>query len=54
MIIESCNSYENGKNKIEHIKKTRRSRKYILKKTKTAKLGLNFEKIGLLIGNMIE
>jgi len=32
MIIESCNSYQDGANKIEQIKKTRRSRKYALKK----------------------
>jgi hypothetical protein len=52
MIIESCNSYEDGKDKIEKIKKTRKSRKYALKKTKAAKLGLNFEKITGLTGNM--
>ena len=53
MIIESCDSYEGGTNKIEQIKKARRSRKYVLKKTKAAKLGLNFEKIGLIAGNML-
>lgn len=53
MIIESCNSYEDGKNKIEQIKKTRRSRKYTLKKTKVAKSGLNFKKIGNIAGNML-
>ena len=53
MIIESCNSYQDGTNKIEQIKKTRRSRKYVLKKAKTVKLGLNFEKISLVAGNML-
>ena len=53
MIIESCNSYQDGTNKIEQIKKARRSRKYVLKKTKTIKLGLDFEKITGLTGNMI-
>ena len=53
MIIESCNSYQDGTNKIEQINKTRRSRKYVLKKTKAAKLGLNFEKISLVAGNML-
>jgi hypothetical protein len=53
LIIESCNSYEDAANKIEQIKKIRRRRKYILKKTKAAKLGLNFEKIGLVVGNMV-
>ena len=52
MIIESCNSYQDGADKIEKIKKIRRSRKYTLKKTKAAKLGLNFEKIAGLTGNM--
>ena len=50
--IEHCDSYEDGTNRIERIKKTRRSRKYVLKKTKAAKLGLNFEKITGLTGNM--
>ena len=50
--IEHCDSYEDGTNRIERIKKTRRSRKYVLKKTKAAKLGLNFEKIAGLTGNM--
>ena len=45
-------SYPTGINKIEQIKKARRSRKYVLKKTKAAKLGLNFEKITGLTGNM--
>jgi hypothetical protein len=31
IIIESCNSYQDGANKIEQIKKARRSRKYVLK-----------------------
>ena len=53
MVIESCNSYQDGTDKIDQIKKTRRSRKYVLKKAKTVKLGLNFEKIGLLAGNMV-
>ena len=53
MIIEACESYEEGKNKIERIKKTRKSRKYILKKRKSVKLGLNYEKIGLFVGNMV-
>ena len=53
MIIQSCDSYQDAANKIEEIKKTRRSRKYILKKTIAAKLGLNFEKIGLVVGNMV-
>ena len=53
MIIKSCNSYEDGKSKIEQIKKTRRSRKYTLKKTKASKLGLNFKKISELAGNML-
>ena len=53
MIIQSCDSYQDGANKIEQIKKIRRSRKYILKKTIAAKLGLNFEKIGLIVGNMV-
>ena len=53
MSIESCFSYEDGQNKIEKIKKIRRSRKYVLKKVKTEKLGLNFEKIGLIVGNMV-
>ena len=53
MIIESCNSYQDGTDKIEQIKKTRRSRKYVLKKAKTVKLGLNFEKISLVAGNML-
>lgn len=53
MIIESCDSYESGINKIEQIKKARRSRKYVLKKTKAAKLGLNFEKISKIAGNML-
>ena len=53
MIIESCNSYQDGTNKIEQIKKARRSRKYVLKKTKAAKLGLNFEKISKIAGNML-
>ena len=53
MIIESCHSYQDGTNKIEQIKKARRSRKYTLKKTKAAKLGLNFKKISLVAGNML-
>jgi hypothetical protein len=53
MIIESCNSYQDGRYKIEKIKKIRRSRKYTLKKTKAAKLGLNFEKISKIAGNMV-
>ena len=53
MIIESCNSYQDGTDKIEQIKKTRRSRKYVLKKAKTVKLGLNCEKISLVAGNML-
>lgn len=53
MIIESCNSYQDGTDKIDQIKKTRRSRKYVLKKAKTVKLGLNFEKISLVAGNML-
>ena len=53
MIIESCDSYQDSTDKIEQIKKTRRSRKYVLKKTKVTKLGLNFEKIGLVAGNMV-
>lgn len=53
MIIESCNSYQDGTNKIEQINKTRRSRKYTFKKTKTIKLGLDFEKITGLTGNRI-
>lgn len=53
MIIESCNSYQDGTNKIEQIKKTIRSRKYTFKKTKTIKLWLDFEKITRLTGNMI-
>jgi hypothetical protein len=53
MIIESCDSYESGINKIEQIKKTRKSRKYTLKKTKAAKLGLNFKKISKIAGNIL-
>ena len=53
MIIESCNSYQDGTDKIEQIKKARRSHKYTLKKTKAAKLGLNFEKISKIAGNML-
>ena len=53
MIIQSCDSYQDAANKIEEIKKTRRSRKYTLKKTNTQILGLNFEKIGLIVGNMV-
>ena len=53
MLIESCNSYQDGTDKIDQIKKTRRSRKYVLKKAKTVKLGLNFEKISLVAGNMV-
>ena len=53
MIIESCDSYESGINKIEQIKKARRSRKYVLKKTKAAKLGFNFEKISKIAGDML-
>ena len=53
MIIESCDSYQDGANKIEQIKKARRSGKYVLKKTKAAKLGLNFEKISKIAGNML-
>ena len=53
MIIESCNSYESGINKIEQIKKARRSSKYVLKKTKAAKLGFNFEKISKIAGDML-
>ena len=53
MVIESCNSYQDGTDKIEQIKKTRRSRKYALKKTKAARLGLNFEKISKVAGNML-
>jgi hypothetical protein len=53
MIIESCNSYQDGTDKIEKTKKIRRSRKYTLKKTKAAKLGLNFEKISKIAGNMV-
>jgi hypothetical protein len=53
MLIESCNSYQDGTDKIDQIKKTRRSRKYVLKKAKTVKLGLNFEKISLVAGNML-
>ena len=53
MIIEPCYSYQAGTNKIEQIKKARRSRKYALKKIKTIKLGLDFEKITGLTGNMI-
>ena len=52
-LIEGCISYEDGKNKIEKIKKIRRSRKYVLKNTNTQILGLNFEKIGLIVGNML-
>ena len=51
--IEYCDSYEHGKNRIEQIKKARRSHKYTLKKTKAAKLGLNFEKISKIAGNML-
>ena len=53
MIIESCHSYQDGTNKIEQIKKARRLCKYTLKKTKAAKLGLNFQKISLFAGNML-
>jgi hypothetical protein len=53
MSIELCFSYEDAKNKIEKIKRIRRSRKYVLKKVRTEKLGLNFEKIGLIVGNML-
>jgi hypothetical protein len=53
MIIEPCYSYQAGTNKIEQIKKARRSRKYSLKKTKTIKFGLDFEKITGLTGNII-
>ncbi|WHA05699.1 hypothetical protein N3Z17_06930 (plasmid) [Candidatus Bandiella numerosa] len=53
MIIKSCYSYQDSRNKIEKIKKARRSRQYVLKKTKAAKLGLNFEKIAGFAGNMI-
>ena len=53
MIIESCNSYQDGTNKIEQINKTRSSRKYTFKKTKTIKLWLDFEKITGLTGNRI-
>jgi hypothetical protein len=53
MIIKSCYSYQDGTNKIEKIKKARRAHQYVLKKTKVAKLGLNFEKIAGLAGNMI-
>ena len=53
MIIESCHSYQDGTNKIEQIKKARRSRKYVLKKIKAAKLGLNFEKIAKIVGDML-
>ena len=53
MIIESCDSYHDGTNKIEQIKKTRRSRKYVLRKAKTVKLGLNFKKISLFVGKMV-
>ena len=53
MLIESCNSYQDGTDKIDQIKKTRRSRKYVLKKAKTVKLGLNFKKISLVAGNML-
>ena len=50
---DNCRSiYQDGADKIEKIKKIRRSRKYVLKKTKAAKLGLNFEKITGLTGNM--
>ena len=42
-----------GKSKIEQIKKTRRLRKYTLKKTKASKFGLNFKKISELAGNML-
>ena len=42
MIIKSCNSYQDGTNKIEQIKKARRSRKYVLKKTNAAKIGIKF------------
>ena len=53
MVIESCNSYQDGTDKIQQIKKTRRSRKYVLKNAKTVKLGLNFEKISLVASNML-
>ena len=53
MIIESCDSYHGGINKIEQIKKARRSRKYVLKKVKSEKMGLNFKKIGLFVGKMV-
>ena len=53
MIIEPCYLYQDGTNKIEQIKKARRSRKYVLKKTKAAKLGLNFEKISKIAGDML-
>jgi hypothetical protein len=39
MIIESCDSYQDGTNKIEQIKKTRRSRKYALKKQRLLNWG---------------
>jgi hypothetical protein len=53
LIIESCDSYDAAINEIEQIKKIRRRRKYVLKKTNTQILGLNFEKIGLIVGNMV-
>lgn len=39
MIIEGCNSYEDGKEKIKLIEKVRKSRKYVLKKSNTQILG---------------
>jgi hypothetical protein len=53
LIIESCDSYDAAINEIEQIKKIRRRRKYTLKKINTQILGLNFEKIGLIVGNMV-
>ena len=53
LIIKSYDSYDDAINGIVEIKKTRRSRKYVLKKAKTVKLGLNFEKISLVAGNML-
>jgi len=53
MKIEVCDLYEEAQNKIEKLQNKRKSRKYILKNTRKGKLGINFEKISLVAGNMI-
>jgi hypothetical protein len=52
-LTKVCASYEDAVSTIGQLRKKRKSRKYILKSKKTVKMGLNYEKIGLVIGDMV-